>query len=253
MARDPFAEMSAGASGTGVRSKLNTSRVVSVLSVIALITVALAFYAPLNSAHSALAKEHETLSVSHTSTSTQLDRTTEQLSQTQKERDELAAKLESVDKANEQLASKRKAIVQSIEGKLSKQVKSKAVRVEDDGTSVVISIDNDQIFNGHEAKAHRTGKTLLCDVAKALKDSDGRVEVAGHMTDSKVKNPILRREFSTVWDATAGRAVGALRVLQSCGVSGKRLSAAGYGEYQELKPNGKRADGVTEIKVTPGS
>jgi flagellar motor protein MotB len=254
MARDPFAEMSTGgAPGGSWREKLNTSRVVSVLSVIALVTFALAYYAPLSSAHSALAKEHETLSVSQAGTSTQLEKTTEQLSQTQKERDEMAAKLEAIDKAKEQLASKRKAIVEAVQDKLAKELKSKTASVEDDGTSVVVSVDNNQLFNSHEAKAHRSGKTLLCKLGKALKDTEGRVEVAGHMADKKVKNPILRREYLTPWDASAGRAVGALRVLQSCGVSGKRLSAAGYGYYQEVKPSGKRVDGVTQIKITPGA
>ncbi len=252
MARDPFAEMSPANSG-GSRGVFNTSRVVTGLSVIALVTFGLAYYAPLSSAHSALAKEHETLSVSHTGTSTQLEKTTEQLAETQKERDELASKLETIDKAKERLESKRTTLVKELEEKLSKEIEGKSAKVEEEGNAVVVTIDNTQIFNSHEATAHKSGRTLLCNLGKALKGAEGRVEVGGHTEDKKVTNSILRREYSNVWDATAGRAVGALRVLESCGVSGKQLSASGYGYHQAIKPLVKRSDGVLQVKITPAA
>ncbi len=246
MARDPFAEFSPeGAPKKGLKAKLDTGRVVTGLSLIVLVTFIFAFYLPLSGAHSALAEELETLSKSNSGTNTQLEKTTQQLMDTQKERDELKSKLDKVDAENAAADKKVDDLRAALEGKFDKSVKVEEVQ---GGAELVI--DNLKLFRGHEVTVHPPGRKLLCAVGKALKGIDSEVEVRAYTSDGTVKNPILRRDYATAWDASAARAVGALRVLETCGVAGKRLRATGQAQHGvgELL---KRSDGQVRLVLSP--
>ncbi len=246
MARDPFAEMSLeGAPNKGLKSKLNTGRVVTGLALIVLVTFVFAFYMPLSSAHSALANQHETLSKSNSGTNEQLEKTTQQLMETQKERDEAQAKLKKLDEEKAAAEKPIEDLRAAVDGKFDKKVK-----VEEVASGVELVVDNLYLFRGHEASVHPPGRKLLCGIAQALKSVEADVDVRAYSDSGTVKNSILRRDFPTVWDATSARAVGALRVLETCGVAGKRMRASGQAQHGvgELL---KRSDGQIRIVLTP--
>lgn len=252
MAEDPFAQMAPGGTPKrGLRAQFDTGRVVTGLVMIGAVTFGLAYYMPLSSAHSALAAEHEKLSSSNTGTNEQLEKTTQQLMTTQQERDELSAKLKAIDEAKAAGSQGREALVERVKGKLAQLAKSSLVSVQATDTGAEIAVDNLALFRGHEASVHPPGRKLLCAIGKALKDVEADVHVGGYTSGNKVTNPKLKKDYLTVWDASAARAVGALRVLESCGVPGKRMAAAGHAEHGVGELGGKQSDGQIRIRLTP--
>lgn len=247
MARDPFAEMSPELAGSRGKGKLNAGRILTGLVVIASVTFLFAFYVPLSSAHDQLVSEHETLRKSNTGTNEQLDKTTQQLMETQKERDELKAKLEAVHEQKQAAQKRFDTIGTALEGKLDK-----AASLEEVPGGHEVVIDNLTLFRGHETSVHPPGRKYLCKLAKTLKDVDADVRVQAFTESAKVGNPLLRREYSTVWDVSAARAVGALQVLEACGLAGGRLSAVGRAQHGVGKVAPK-SDGQLRILLTPPS
>ncbi len=249
MARDPFAELATPSAG-GLGSKFNGSRFTIGLLVILLLAFAFGFYMPLSGAHEMLVKEHETLNSSKGETTAQLEKTTAQLMDTQKERDEASGKLKTFEDAKSAADKKVEDLFNSAKDKLSAQLKSSLVSIEQRKDGAVVSIDDLALFRGHEVSVHPPGRKLLCGVGKAIKDLGASVAVRGSTVDSKVNNPILKKDFSNVWELSAARAVGAVRVLESCGIPGARLSAVGVGQHEEGKPANKKSEGRIRLQLT---
>jgi len=81
-------------------------------------------------------------------------------------------------------------------------------------------------------------KPILHKVASILKKyADREVLIEGHTDDE----PIASAQFSSNWELSTARATTILRYLEEKeGISPKRLSAAGYGEYRPLATNATR-------------
>ena len=78
-------------------------------------------------------------------------------------------------------------------------------------------------------------KPILSKVARILKKyADREILIEGHTDDE----PIASAQFSSNWELSAARANAILRYLEEKeGISAKRLSAVGYGEYRPLASN----------------
>jgi len=78
-------------------------------------------------------------------------------------------------------------------------------------------------------------KPILSKVARILKKyADREILIEGHTDDE----PITSAQFSSNWELSAARANAILRYLEEKeGISAKRLSAVGYGEYRPLASN----------------
>ena len=83
------------------------------------------------------------------------------------------------------------------------------------------------------------GQAQILQVAATLKDVAGRIpadiewilQVEGH-TD---RVPINTPQFPSNWELSMARAMSVLRLLQDAGIPARRLSAAGFAEYQPLE------------------
>jgi chemotaxis protein MotB len=249
---DPFASMSDQLPPKGgLRAKLSLGRILTGAIVVASVTFGLAYYVPLSNAHSALAQAHSSLTSSNAGTSVQLEKTTQQLMDTQKERDELAAKLKAVDDAKESAAQTVAAAVDRAKEKLDKITASKQAQFGDSERGLSIWIDDAKLFRPHQVSVHPPGRKVLCAVAAALKDSEGKIQVGGHAQQAEVKNFALKADYATAWDVSAARAVGALRVLESCGLSGERLRAVAHANFSPNKQAEKTSEGQITISLMP--
>jgi chemotaxis protein MotB len=84
------------------------------------------------------------------------------------------------------------------------------------------------------------GRNQITRVADALKqiaakippDIDWILQVEGH-TD---RVPISTAQFRSNWELSQARAMSVLRLLVESGIPARRLSAAGYAEYQPIEP-----------------
>lgn len=247
MARDPFASMNPEMQRKRGLARISAGSVLGALGVLGSIALLFGYYVPLSSAHSTLAKEHEVLNTSHAGTNTQLTTTTQQLLDAQKQRDELASKLETIEEKARAQAKRREGLVAGLKDKLSQALGDEA-SVEEGGEVVEVAIDNLKLFRPHEVEVLPQGRKLLCQLGKPAKDSSARVEVHGFTSGNKVLNPVLRKGHATVWEASAARAVSVLRVLESCGVAAKQLSAVGRAHHGvgKLLP---KSDGQIRIRL----
>ncbi|MBN1818079.1 MAG: OmpA family protein [Sedimentisphaerales bacterium] len=104
-----------------------------------------------------------------------------------------------------------------------------------------------------EAKAAESVKTL----AGILGSGEGAqfdIIVVGHTDDQPIK--YSKAQHPTNWHLSVHRAVAVVQVLEQSGVSSKRLSARGFGEFRPIEPNaadnkGNAANRRVELYIVP--
>jgi len=95
-------------------------------------------------------------------------------------------------------------------------------------------------------------KPMLSKVARILKKyADREILIEGHTDDAPIASS---SRFSSNWELSTARATAILRYLEEKeGISAKRLSAAGYGEYRPLAtnatPEGREKNRRVEIVI----
>jgi chemotaxis protein MotB len=243
MAKDPFA-------GPGTR-KLTAGRVALGVVLIGSVTFALGYYLPLSDAHALLAKEHNALSEAASGTKAQLEKTTEQLLSAKSERDELQTALAKVETERASGKAALDAITKSVETKLASSIKAKVVVVEPAGDRVTLFIDDSRIFKPNEVQPHKPGQTLLCAIAKGLKEVDVDFFVGEHSKVNKVTDVTLKRNYPTTWELTAARAGAAARTMVGCGLPEKATRAVGLGHASPNPDADPKSTGEIRIALYP--
>lgn len=100
-------------------------------------------------------------------------------------------------------------------------------------------------FLSASADLEESGKVELVKLAETLKeitstipkDINWMVSIIGH-TD---KRPINSPQFRSNWELSAARAISVVKFLVESGIPPERLSATGYGEYQQIDPGNDEA------------
>ena len=99
---------------------------------------------------------------------------------------------------------------------------------------LVLQISDSALFDRGVAALSPNAFPLLDKIAGIISKSTHNVRIEGH-TDNL---PIHTAAFPSNWDLSTTRAVNVLRYLINKGkCSPKRLSAAGFGEFQPIFPN----------------
>ncbi len=115
------------------------------------------------------------------------------------------------------------------QNKIQKQVQTKITK---DGKKreLVISLLSDKpVYDSGSADLHDETKKVLDQVNKQLRGRQNEVRVEGN-TDNV---PISNGQFPSNWELSSARATGVARYLvESDGLTAKRISALGYGEYR---------------------
>jgi flagellar motor protein MotB len=245
MTKDPFS--------SSVPRKFTAGRIALGLLVVGFLTFVFGFYLPLSDAHSLLAKEHRSLSEAANGTKTQLEKTTEQLLAAQGERDELQTSIRKVEEERAATKATLETLTQTIENKLASSIKAKVVVVEPAADRVTLLVDETRVFRPSEVQPHRPGQTLLCTVAKALKDVEAEYAVGATTPSEKVTDAVLKRNYPTAWELTAARAAGAAKAMTQCGLSAKATRAVGLGHAHVGSDAERQATGELRITLTPRS
>jgi chemotaxis protein MotB len=174
------------------------------------------------------------------------------------DRDALARKLGATQKEIEQLrkarqlAEQRTKTFRQLLDRLKSMISSGKLKVEIRKGRMIVKMSDKILFDPGKTKLKPDGQAALKQLAAVLKDIGGRdFLVAGH-TDNI---PIKTRQFRSNWELSAARAVQVVKFLQAEGVDPKRLSAAGYSEYDPVGDNstddGRRSNRRIEIVVMP--
>ncbi|MDD9938241.1 MAG: OmpA family protein [Myxococcales bacterium] len=117
---------------------------------------------------------------------------------------------------------------------------------------MVVKLPDSLLFETGRASLTKGGRTLLDEVADALKGAGGReFQVAGH-TDNV---PIRNWRFRSNWHLSAARAVTVTRYLVERGVPATHISAAGYADTRPVTDDnseaGRRKNRRIEIVLLP--
>lgn len=115
----------------------------------------------------------------------------------------------------------------------------------------MVLLEDAKLFRAHQTSVHPPGRKLLCAVGAALKELEGKIEVGGHTQAAEVKNAALKADYPTAWELSAARAAGALRVLESCGLSGQRLRAVAHANQSPNKQAEKNSEGQISVLLVP--
>jgi chemotaxis protein MotB len=115
------------------------------------------------------------------------------------------------------------------------------------GGRMVLRLPNDVLFDSGSVELKPAGKKALAYIASALSTVTGRTfQVAGH-TDSQT---IQNARFASNWDLSTARAVEVVRFLVADGgLKPTLLSAAGYGEFDPVAPNGTAVDRARNRRI----
>jgi len=106
-----------------------------------------------------------------------------------------------------------------------------------DEKGLVISLREKLMFDSGKAEIYQEAKYILKDITKEIIDVPNNTRIEGH-TDNVPIGPELKSKFPTNWELSTARATNVTRyVLEALNFPPKRISSAGYGEYQPVVDN----------------
>lgn len=149
-------------------------------------------------------------------------------------------------------AEERVRTLKQLEERFRKLIDAGNLEVVNFNGRLVIKLKANILFDPGRVNVREEGVAALRDVAAVLAQFTNRhFQVAGHTDD----DPVKRSGFKDNWELSSMRAVAVVRVLQEAGVPPRMLSAAGYSEYQPVKPNdseeNKKFNRRIEISIMP--
>jgi chemotaxis protein MotB len=176
------------------------------------------------------------------------------MAQSQQMTDEQKAQLEEAKRAMQE-AQERGKLLDDLQGKFKRMIDAGHLKVTTRHGRVVLQLRNDVLFDTGEADVKPAGKTALAEVAATLRTVGAkRFQVAGH-TDNAPITSATQKKFPTNWELSSARAISVVKLLTSQGVDPTMLSAAGYGPYDPVVPNGtaeeKAKNRRIEITLVP--
>jgi chemotaxis protein MotB len=205
-------------------------------------------------------------------TKTHADEADKQLSECAAARDTEKGKQEETDKVAQSMASnlnatkaeldelrlqhadadKRLAAFKSVAEKLRKMIDAGKLEVTTRQGRMIVKLPAEVLFASGSAQLSEAGHAPLKELAGVLKQfPDRRFMVAGH-TDNV---PIGPSNYKSNWELSTARAVTVTEFLASSGVNPSRLTAAGYSEYDPIRPNatdaGRSENRRIEIVLLP--
>ncbi len=117
---------------------------------------------------------------------------------------------------------------------------------------MVIELPESVLFESGHAEIKPEGVAVLRQVAQILATIPNRdFMIAGHTDD----RPIRTREFPSNWELSSARAANVFKILRDNGVPQRRLSVAGFAEFQPVGNNntdeGRAQNRRIEIALMP--
>ncbi len=142
-------------------------------------------------------------------------------------REEMAAKL-----AQEQ-QKKLEAEARKIRESLTDEIRAGKISVETEQGKIIIRIHEKGSFPSGSAVLNAGFSPSMKKIIKAVKNSRGKVLVAGH-TDNI---PIATEWYRSNWELSSARAVTVAHELLRGGVDPKRMMVVGYADTRPIVPN----------------
>lgn len=166
----------------------------------------------------------------------------------------LNAKLANLQMEKDNEISELEKTKKLLEGKLSKEIGDKDVRLEMAEKGLAIIFLAEVLFDSGKADIRTEAFGALDKISGVLKDNigDRDVGIEGH-TDNE---PIKYSGWKSNWELSTARAISVLHyMVDDKGIDPKKVSATGYGEYRPVvsndSPESRRQNRRVEIVVLP--
>ncbi|HVE81338.1 MAG TPA: OmpA family protein [Myxococcales bacterium] len=169
------------------------------------------------------------------------------------EKGSLSAQVQAKD---EELA-KLKATYDSLNDQMKQEIDKGEIHLSQSGQRIQVDMVDKILFDSGKAEVTDHGGEVLAKLGGVLaKVDDKLIQVSGHTDDSPIADKELQARFPTNWELSAARAVNVVRFLaEKAKVPGKRLVAAGYGQFHPIATNnnheGRARNRRIEILLTP--
>ncbi len=143
------------------------------------------------------------------------------------------SRLEELRKA--QAASEaRAALFRDLALRLKRMIDSGALKIVLRSGRMVLVLPDSVLFDSGKTAIKAGGKEALSEIAGVLGSlHERRFQVAGHTDDQ----PIRVSGFASNWELSSERALEVVSFLIESGMKPELLSAAGYGEFDPVRPN----------------
>ncbi len=171
----------------------------------------------------------------------------------EQEKGNLSAQVQAKD---EELA-KLKATYDSLNEQMKAEIDKGEVRLTQSGGRLQVDMVDKILFDSGKAEVSEHGGEVLMKIGGVLaKVDDKQIQVSGHTDDAPIVDKELQAKFPSNWELSAARAVNVVRFLsEKAKVPGKRLLAAGYGQFHPIATNanheGRARNRRIEILLTP--
>jgi chemotaxis protein MotB len=181
----------------------------------------------------------------------EIDRLTE-------ESNTLQQQLEVERQAREARLAEVQSTYDELVGKLEEEIQRGEVRISELKGKLTVNVVDKILFDSGQAALKPAGIKVLQQIGDILKSAvDKDIQVEGH-TDNVPIRGTLTQVYPTNWELSSARATTVLHFLQEkVGISGERLSAVGYGEYQPIGSNstaeGRALNRRIQIVLTPSN
>ena len=168
----------------------------------------------------------------------------------------LRQQLEAERVARESRLSEMQNTYDELVGKLEQEIERGEVQISELKGKLTVNVVDKILFDSGRADLKSAGIRVLKEIGDILNSAaDKNIQVEGH-TDNVPITGTLKEKYPSNWELSTARATTVLHFLQNkVGISGERLSAVGYGEYQPISSN-KTAEGRAQnrriqIVLTP--
>jgi len=119
---------------------------------------------------------------------------------------------------------------------LESEVSSGQIEIQRLREGLRLNVSDEVLFASGSAELDARGQEVLIKVAAQLVPLQDAIHVRGHTDDRKIGGALAQR-FPTNWELAAARAARVVRLLETKGVSPKRLSAISLGPNDPVAPN----------------
>ena len=154
------------------------------------------------------------------------------------EKNLLQQQLEAELRAREARLAEVQSTYDELVGKLEQEIERGEVRISELRGKLTVNVVDKILFDSGKAELKPAGVKVLQQIGDILNTAvDKNIQVEGH-TDNVPISGSLATKYPSNWELSTARATTVLHFLQDrVGVSGERLSAVGYGEYQPIASN----------------
>lgn len=155
----------------------------------------------------------------------------------------LKQQLEEELRAREARLAEVQSTYDELVGKLEQEIERGEVKISELKGKLTVNVVDKILFDSGRADLKPAGIKVLQQIGDILSSAvDKNIQVEGH-TDNVPISGSLATKYPSNWELSTARATTVLHFLQErVGISGERLSAVGYGEYQPIASN-STADG----------